>query len=133
MHRLGFTGFPSPAEDYQRPALSLDRLIIHFPLQTFFCRYYGNAMAGSGIHHGDLLVIERQMDYKPGQIVLAFYNSDRVIRLLEESPDGLALCPTSPNHKVIPVTEYIEIFGRVTHSITSHLKLKLLDEMMEAS
>lgn len=90
-------------------------------------------MAGSGIRHGDLLVIERQLEYKTGQIVLAFYNSDRIIRLLEESPEGLALCPTHPGYKVIPITEYIEIFGRVTHSITNHLKSKLLSEMMEAS
>lgn len=121
---MDYTGFPSPAEDHRRPALSLDKLLIRFPNSTFFVRYEGDAMAGMGINHGDLLVVERCLDYAPGMILLVFVDDQRLVRQLEQFPEGRVLCPANQRHKMIPVTEHVEIFGRVTHSITHHLKIK---------
>lgn len=128
-----YTGFQSAADDYRKPSLSLDHLLIRFPLSTFFIRYYGEAMRGAGFNHGDLLVIEKRTEYQPGQIVLAFVNGDRFIRQLEQFPEGLVLCPANVRYKTLSLTEGAQIFGVVTYSITTHLKSKLFTEAPEAS
>jgi len=118
-----FTGFPSPAAECERPPLSLDSLLIRFPLATMFVRFKGDAMSGFGINHGDLLVVERCQQYQPGIIVLAFMDDQRIVRQLEQFSDGLVLCPANQRYKTIQVTEQTEIFGRIIHSITHHLKI----------
>jgi DNA polymerase V len=118
------TGFPSPAEEYRRPPLSLDALLIRFQSNTHFIRYEGDAMAGFGFNHGDLLIVERCIEYFPGQIVMAFVNGERVVRQYQRFPDGVALCPGNVNYPVIHESEISEIFGRVLHSITHHLQIK---------
>jgi DNA polymerase V len=126
------TGFQSTADDHRKPPLSLDQLLIKFPLSTFFCRFQGDAMKGAGINHNDLLVIEKRSDYLDGQIVLAFCNGDRLVRYLEHFPEGRMLCPANVGHKTIPLTEGAQIFGVVAYSVTTHLKLKILTEAPEA-
>lgn len=131
MQKHQFTGFQSPAQDYLRQPLSLDGLLIRFPLSTFFCRFEGEAMSGFGINPGDLLVVERCSTYQPGQIVLAFVDDQRLVRQLVEFPEGLMLCPANERHKTVPLTEFSQIFGRVIHSITHHLKI--VSQLPEAS
>jgi len=121
MEKERFTGFPSQAQDHRQPPLSLDGLLVRAPMSTFFVRFEGEAMAGERIFDGDLLVIERGLDYAEGQIVLAFVRGERVIRRLERRGDGYWLCPGSGRYGEIRVTEEVEVFGRVIHSITHHL------------
>jgi SOS-response transcriptional repressor LexA len=118
-----FTGFPSPASECERPPLSLDSLLIRFPLATMFVRFKGDAMSGFGINHDDLLVVERCQQYPPGIIVLAFVDNNRIVRQLERFSSGLVLCPANQRYKTIQVTEQTEIFGRVLYSITQYLKI----------
>lgn len=121
---MSYTGFPSPAEEHRRPALSLDTLLIRFPLNTFFVRYEGDALVGFGINHGDLLIVERSVQYQPGEIILVFVDGQRIVRQYQRFTDGPALCAANQRHRTIPLPEGAEIFGRVIHSITHHLRIK---------
>ena len=124
MDELHYTGFPSPAEEYRRPALNLHTLLAPRPLFTFFARFSGDAMAGENICDQDLLVIERLADYSHGQIVLAFVNGERLVRKLEKREGRLFLCPANSRYREIELDEETQIFGRVMHSITHHLRIK---------
>ena len=55
------TGFPSPAADYEEDAIDLNRLLMPRPASTFLMRVSGDAMGAAGIHHGDLLIIDRSL------------------------------------------------------------------------
>lgn len=121
-----FTGFPSQAQDHRQPALSLDGLLVRAPLSTFFVRFEGDAMTGERIFDGDLLVIERGTRYAGGEIVLAFVRGERVVRRLEKRDDGYWLCPGNARYGEIRAGEDAEIFGRVIHSITHHLRVSRL-------
>ncbi len=117
-----FTGFPSPAEEYRQAELNLQNLLVRSPLSTFFVRFEGDAMNGEKIFDQDLLIIERGEEYLDGQIVMAFINGQRLIRKLRRSEEGLWLCPANERYADIAITEDVQIFGRVIHSITHHAK-----------
>ena len=124
MDERGYTGFPSPAEEYRRPALNLHNLLVPRPLFTFFARFAGDAMVEANICDQDLLVIERLGEYIHGQIVLAFVDGQRLVRRFERREGRLLLCPANRNYREIELDEEAQIFGRVTHTITHHLRIK---------
>ena len=64
-------GFPSPADDYVEVGIDLNDQLIRHPTSTFFLRVSGESMLGAGIHHGDLLVVDRSLDPRPGRVVVA--------------------------------------------------------------
>ena len=64
-------GFPSPADDYVEVGIDLNEQLIHHPTSTFFLRVSGDSMLGAGIHDGDLLVVDRSLDARPGRVVVA--------------------------------------------------------------
>jgi DNA polymerase V len=52
-------GFPSPAEDYIESKMDLNENLVKHPAATFYVRVTGDFMLESGIHTGDLLVVDR--------------------------------------------------------------------------
>ena len=59
-------GFPSPADDHLDAEMDLHRHVVKRPAATFFVRAEGDSMLGDGIHHGDLLVVDRSLEPLPG-------------------------------------------------------------------
>ncbi len=72
-------GFPSVADDYAEPALNLHTLLVPRPGATFFMRAEGISLPGEGILAGDLLVVDRSLEARPGRIIVAVVNG--VLRL----------------------------------------------------
>ena len=124
MDRQHYTGFPSASEEHRRPALNLHTLLAPRPLYTFFARHTGDAMVEAKIFDDDLLVIERTSDYVHGSIVLAFVDGQRLVRRFERRAGGLFLCPANSRYSEIELDEEAQIFGRIMHSITHHLRIK---------
>jgi DNA polymerase V len=124
MDRQHYTGFPSASEEHRRPALNLHTLLAPRPLYTFFARHTGDAMVEANIFDDDLLVIERTSDYVHGSIVLAFVDGQRLVRRFERRAGGLFLCPANSRYSEIELDEASQIFGRITHTITHHLRIK---------
>ena len=84
-------GFPSPAEDYVEARIDLNRELIPSPLSTFFMRVCGDAMQGDGIVDGDLLVIDRSLDPRPGRVVVAVHAGRFLVRRLVRRGEQLWL------------------------------------------
>lgn len=62
--------------------LDLNQLIVDHPAATFFMRMSGDSMLRQGIFNGDLLVVDRSLDPKPGRIVIGVVDGElSVIRL----------------------------------------------------
>lgn len=64
-------GFPAPADDQVERRLHLDTHLIHNPEDTFFMRVQGDDLHEQGIHHGDLLVVDRTAAASTGSLVVA--------------------------------------------------------------
>jgi DNA polymerase V len=84
-------GFPSPADDYVESRIDLNLELIPRPLSTFFMRVSGDAMRGDGIVDGDLLVIDRSVDPRPGMVVVAIHGGAFILRRLRRRGAGLWL------------------------------------------
>ncbi len=101
--RPGATGFPSPADDYVEAAIDLNVALIPRPLSTFFMRVSGGAMRGDGIVDGDLLVIDRSVDARPGMVVVATHEGAFLLRRLARSAGRLWLTASDGAAPPIPL------------------------------
>lgn len=114
VHSSITAGFPSPAEDYVDRALDLNELLVKNPPATFFVRVTGDSMIGAGIHHGDILSVDRSEEALDGSIVIALINGELTVKELSLYPT-VRLIPHNPAYPVIELAENddFEIFGRV--------------------
>ncbi len=75
-------GFPSPADDYSEQRLDLNEHLITHPAATFALRATGNSMTSEGIRDGDILIVDRSLEPRPGQIVIASLDGELVLKRL---------------------------------------------------
>lgn len=64
-------GFPSPADDYLEGELDLVAHLIPHPSSTYYLRAKGDSMQGQGIYDGDLLIVDRSLEPRPGAVLIA--------------------------------------------------------------
>ena len=115
-------GFPSPADDYLEQSLDIGAYLVRRKGTTFFMRVSGDSMIGSGINDGDLLVIDRAERPCDGAIIVARIYDEFCVKQLRIIEGKIWLYPANERYKSIEIMEGMdfEIWGRVTHSITSH-------------
>lgn len=75
-------GFPSPAMDYAAETLSLSELMIRNEVATFFAEASGDSMVDAGICEGDTLILDRSIEARSGDIVLAYLHGDFTLKRL---------------------------------------------------
>ena len=73
-------GFPSPAQDYMTDSIDLNRELIRHPATTFYARASGDSMKDCGIDDGDLLVIDKALEPRDGDIVVAFIDGEFTLK-----------------------------------------------------
>lgn len=111
-------GFPSPARDYYTGGIDLNRLLIHDRTSTFLMRVSGQAMAASGIAHGDEVIVDRALAPKDGSVVIAIVDGELVIRRLVGHRGAMVLCSDEQTpEQALPITEETSIWGVVTRCL----------------
>lgn len=113
------TGFPSPAADHLEQALCLEDLVVYRPSATFYVRVEGNAMKKSGIHHGDILIVDRSISVKHGAIIVTTIEDESAIRRFVTQGDRNYLVSDDASLSPILLDQQLEwtIWGVVTHVI----------------
>jgi DNA polymerase V len=106
-------GFPSPAQDDMEEPIDLASWLIDHPAASYVMRVSGHSMTVAGIADGDLVVVSRAVEARPGDIVVALVDGDRTMKRLRRSGGRLWLVPEAEGYSRIPVTETTEIWGVV--------------------
>ena len=76
--------------------VDLNRMLVKNPLATFLVRCTGTAMTAAGIEFGDVCIVDRSLDARSGDIVLAYINARFTMRRYEEyGEDGRRLVPVT--------------------------------------
>ena len=122
------TGFPSPAQDSRMMPIDLNTELITHPSTTFFARIDGEALSAVGVHDGDLLVIDRSLSPKSGDMVVCYIDGAFNIKYLKESElFGLLLYSIDPERKSLRVSsdDDFTIWGVVTYVIHKANKRRL--------
>ena len=118
-------GFPSPADDYIENNLSISELLIKNQLSTFLMKASGESMIEAGINDGDILVVDRSLEARSRDIVIAIFEGNLTVKRLIIKADGSAILKAeSPLYKNILISEYseLEIWGVVTSAIHQFIK-----------
>lgn len=115
-------GFPSPADDFLETTLDLNQLCIRHPAATYFVRAQGDSMQGSGIYSGDVLIVDRSLNAKDRDIVIACLDNEFTVKRLILKPTP-QLVAENPKYRPIPIRseQSLEIFGVVTYVVHSLL------------
>ena len=114
-------GFPSPAEDFMDTSIDLNEQLIQHPASTFFLRVCGNSMVGAGIHDGDLLIVDRSLEAKPGRIVIAALDGQFTVKRLMRRQGLPRLEAENPEYPPLKFSDFndVQIWGVVMYSIHS--------------
>lgn len=116
-------GFPSPATEYIENNLNLHDLVVKRPASTFFMRASGDSMTGVGIYPDDVLVIDRALKPRSGQIVVASINNEYTLKIFKILDHKIFLMPANPNYKPIIINnpDDLQIFGVLTYNLHKHV------------
>ena len=118
IHAEIHAGFPSPAGDSGFEPLDLNRYFIKKPHATFFLRVRGDSMSDAGILEEDLLVDDRSLEARHGQIVIAMIEEELTVKRLSMVEKGgqtrIMLLAENSHYKPILVQGELQIWGVVT-------------------
>ena len=119
-------GFPSPAEGYMADSIDLNRELIRHKETTFFARVSGDSMIHAGIFDGDLIVIDKSLTARSGDIVVAFVDGEFTLKTYRHDEANRCgwLVPANDLYPPLKVTEDNDflIWGVVTYAIKSLYK-----------
>lgn len=113
-------GFPVPATDNAEGPLDLNRLCIRHPAASYFIRARGDSMIGAGIHDGDILVVDRALQARNGDVIIASVDGEFTVKRFERSGDRIMLVPENPAYPTLEIDREnanCEFFGVVTSAI----------------
>jgi len=112
-------GFPSPAQDYMDLSLDLNKELIKHPAATFYGRVKGWSMKDAGIDDGDILVIDRSLEYRNNMTAVCFIDGEFTVKKLKIEKGKVFLMPANDAFKPLEITEENEfmVWGIVTYII----------------
>lgn len=96
-------GFPSPAEDYAEGRLDLNDYLVEHEAATFYVRVKGHSMTGAGILDGDVIAVDRALEPRHGDIVVAVIDGEFTVKELYRDGGSLRLLPHHPDFAPIEV------------------------------
>jgi len=116
-------GFPSPADDYTEENIDLNEYLISNPFSTFFLRVKGDSMINAGIKDKDLIIVDKSLTARPGNIIIAMIDGEFTIKRLSIKNNELYLKAENHNYPDFRFKNHIDvqIWGVVIYSIHSYL------------
>ncbi len=114
-------GFPSPAEEELIDTLSLDDLLIKNREATFLLKVSGDSMKDAGIMPGDMVIVDRGMAARNGDIVIAQVDGQWTMKYLEKRGESFCLVAANANYKPIRPRNELKIAGVVTAVVRKYL------------
>ena len=112
-------GFPSPADDYIENSLDLNDYLIAHPSSTYFARAAGDSMIERGILDKALLIVDRAIEPRQGQVVIAAIDGELTCKILDIK--NKQLLSANPAYRPILITEDSDLLieGVVIHAINT--------------
>ncbi|MFH1970244.1 MAG: transcriptional repressor LexA [Verrucomicrobiota bacterium] len=106
-------GFPSPAEEELVDTINLEEFLVQRPEATYMLTVSGDSMVDAGIHHGDIILVEKGATPKPRDIVVAQVNDEWTIKYFDQDAQDVHLAPANAKYKAIRPTRSLTIGGIV--------------------
>lgn len=104
-------GLPTFADDAIQERLDIGRLLVQHPESTFFVKVEGDSMLDASIQPGDLLVVDRAVQPRHNQIVIAIVEGEYTVKRLSRKP-VLRLVSANKAHPT-EIHQPFEVWGTV--------------------
>lgn len=113
-------GLPFTPQEEPSGTLDVDRYLVERPNSTYFVRVKGDSMKDAGILGGDIVAVDRSVEAKDGDIVIASIEGDATIKYLDLSLPSPRLFPANENYSPITLGPDAEILGVVVGSVRKY-------------
>jgi len=113
-------GFPSPAEEELVDTLNLDEFLVEKPEATFMLKVTGDSMVDAGIHPGDMVLVEKGVEPRSNDIVVAQVDGEWTMKYFVKDAKGVRLEPANRNYTAIRPKRSLEIGGVVRSVIRKY-------------
>src|SRR5712691_6464711 len=102
-------GFPSPADEELTDTMSLDEYLITNKEATYILKVTGDSMIDAGILPGDILLVERGVEARDGDIVIAQVDREWTIKYFRRRGPRVFLEAANTAYKPIHPQEELKI------------------------
>lgn len=111
-------GFPSPANDFLKEKIDLNRYVSLHPDATYYAKVDGISMEGE-FSDGDLLVIDKSIEPIDGKIAVCYIDGEFTVKRIKIEDKRCLLIPTNSDFPIIEVTDgsQFQIWGVVSYVI----------------
>ena len=113
-------GLPFTPETHPTSQINLDKYLIEHPASTYFVKVKWDSMEDSGIREWDIVILDRSLSPKNGDIVIASLEWEVTLKYFEKKWDKLTLIPANPKYTPIIVDWPCEILGVVSGSVRKY-------------
>lgn len=119
---LGFiqAGFPNPAAEETIDLISLDEYLISNPQATFLLKVEGDSMIDAGIHAGDLVLVQRNLSPREGDIVIASVDGEWTLKYFEKNKGKIILRAANKDYPIIEPRAELTIGGVVIANVRKY-------------
>lgn len=115
-------GFASPAIDHLEQKISLDALLDIEAPHTYLVRAGGDSMIGVGIFDKDILIVNKALDVRHRDIIIAVINGDLFVKRFTKAGEQIVLVSENPKYppRFVMEGDVLEVWGVVTESLRRH-------------
>ena len=115
-------GFPSPAQDHAVDRIDLMGRLVRHPQATFLLRIKGDSMREAGILDGAVVVVDRALKPRSGQVVIAIVDGEFTCKTLVMRAGRPLLRAANPTYPDITPRDgqELSIWGVVVASVVEH-------------
>ncbi|MFH1507965.1 MAG: LexA family transcriptional regulator [Candidatus Omnitrophota bacterium] len=119
---LGFVraGFPSPAEEELVDTMNLDEYLISSPQATYLLKVDGDSMLDAGIHPKDLVLVQKNLSPRNGDIVVACVDKEWTLKYFEKHKGKVLLRAANKKYPDIYPQEELIIAGVVIANVRKY-------------
>lgn len=112
-------GFPLPASSFSESLMNLNDLVVEHPAATYFIQVQGSSMTGAGISSGDILVVDRSMEFRNNDIVVAVIDGEFTVKRVGSQGGRSFLIAENKEYNPIELREgmAVQVWGVVTFVI----------------
>ena len=112
-------GPTSAAQDYLDLDLNLHDFLVQNPADTFCVRAIGDSMIDANIQSGDVMVVDKALEPRNNDIVLAVLDGEFTVKHIRISEGELYLMPANNNYQPLKITSEVDfkVWGVVTFVI----------------
>lgn len=111
---------PARTDDYIATQLNLTEHLAKYSNSIFYLKSMGNLMSQLGIYVDDILIVDRLLEPKHGDVVILTIDGNLTCKVLECRDNKSYLMATNPNDPLIPlVDKKSDVWGVVIHNIHS--------------